>query len=92
VEGAAVAFACYWCVGVPLAVLLGFWAGLGVEGLWLALLVASALGCTAMAVFMSRLDWEKEAVRIAARVADEELEDSSEVERLLPRTGASDGV
>lgn len=88
--GASFAFVCYWCVGIPLAVLLGFRAGLGVQGFWLALLVASALGCTAMGVFLGRLDWEMESLRIAARVAEEEGSGSEETERLLPVTDAPD--
>ena len=91
--GAAVAFGCYWCVGIPLAVLLGFRAGLGVEGLWLALLVASALGCAAMAVFLGRLDWDKEALRIVASMAEEEeVLEGEETQRLLPATNGSSSV
>ena len=93
--GAAFAFGCYWCVGIPLAVLLGFRADLGVEGLWLALLVASALGCTAMAVFLGRLDWDKEALRIVASMAEEEEEEfleAEETQRLLPATNGSSSV
>ncbi|CAL8464323.1 g3858 [Coccomyxa elongata] len=90
--GAAFAFGCYWCVGIPLAILLGFRAGLGVQGLWLALLVASALGCGAMAVFLGRLDWDKEALRIATSMAEDGITEAEETERLLPATNGSGSV
>lgn len=97
--GAAFAFGSYWCVGIPLAVLLGLKAGLGIVGQWVALLVASVLGCAAMSIFMQRLNWEKEAERIAASMAQEddllpEVETgfSEQIERLLPATICAEGV
>lgn len=62
--GAWVAFGAYWCCGIPLALLLAFKLGWGVQGLWTALLVASGLVCLADSAFLGRLNWSKEADRI----------------------------
>ncbi len=77
--GAGVAFGAYWCCGIPLALLLSFRLGYGVEGLWLALLVASGLVCLADSAFLGWLDWDKEAMRIQDSMEREvESDDAAE--------------
>ena len=70
--GAGVAFGAYWCCGIPLALLLSFKLDYGVQGLWLALLVASGLVCLADSAFLGRLDWSKEADRIRSGMEREQ--------------------
>jgi MATE family multidrug resistance protein len=45
---------CYWIVGMPLGVLLGFHQKLGATGLWLGLLIALTCGAFTMCFFWTR--------------------------------------
>jgi MATE family multidrug resistance protein len=45
---------CYWFVGMPLGILLGFHEKLGAAGLWLGLLIALTCGACAMCFFWRR--------------------------------------
>lgn len=56
----------YWIVGVPVAYLLGFPAGLGGEGIWAGLCVALAAVAAALAVRVRRVLWTGMPVRPAA--------------------------
>jgi MATE family multidrug resistance protein len=45
---------CYWFIGMPLGILLGFHEKLGATGLWLGLLIALACGAVTMCFFWRR--------------------------------------
>jgi multidrug resistance protein, MATE family len=45
---------CYWVIGMPLGILLGFHEKLGATGLWLGLLIALTCGAFAMCFFWRR--------------------------------------
>jgi multidrug resistance protein, MATE family len=45
---------CYWFIGMPLGILLGFHEKLGAAGLWLGLLIALACGAVTMCFFWRR--------------------------------------
>jgi MATE family multidrug resistance protein len=45
---------CYWFIGMPLGILLGFHEKLGAVGLWLGLLIALTCGAFAMCFFWHR--------------------------------------
>ncbi len=64
-------FACtiqsgYWCIGLPLAYVLGFKADMGILGFWLALASAALLQACVFTVVISRLDWSVEVRRACA--------------------------
>lgn len=63
----------YWCVGLPLALLLGLHARLGALGFWLALLAASAVQNVIQLVFILRMDWQAEAQRAQREAMEEAL-------------------
>ncbi|KAJ8770608.1 hypothetical protein K2173_021255 [Erythroxylum novogranatense] len=61
--GANVNLGSFYCVGLPMALLMGFVVRLGFLGLWLGLLAAQFVCATIMVVVLLRTDWEVEASR-----------------------------
>ncbi|CAN6450014.1 unnamed protein product [Victoria cruziana] len=64
--GANINLGSFYCVGMPVAVLLGFVAGVGFRGLWLGLLAAQATCALAMMCVLVRTDWQLQAERARA--------------------------
>ncbi|KAL0923430.1 hypothetical protein M5K25_007486 [Dendrobium thyrsiflorum] len=67
----------FYLVALPLAVLLGFKAGLGLSGLLLGFLVGGATSCVLLLVFLASIDWEREAEK-AQRLAAVSLNGADE--------------
>lgn len=61
--GANINLGCFYLVGMPVAVVLGFFIGFDFEGLWLGMLAAQMSCVVAMLVVLGRTDWEVEAQR-----------------------------
>ncbi|CAA7387745.1 unnamed protein product [Spirodela intermedia] len=61
--GANINLSSFYLVGMPVAVLLAFPAGMGFWGLWLGLLAAQASCAALMACAIVRTDWAAEVVR-----------------------------
>ncbi|CAI9092163.1 OLC1v1027341C1 [Oldenlandia corymbosa var. corymbosa] len=61
--GARINLGCFYLVGTPVAVWLGFYAGFDFEGLWIGLLAAQASCMIAMLIVLFRTNWEFEAQR-----------------------------
>ncbi|XAR70340.1 hypothetical protein NMG60_11027164 [Bertholletia excelsa] len=61
--GANINLGCFYLVGMPVAVWLGFFAGFDFKGLWLGLLAAQGSCVVALLVAICRTDWELEAQR-----------------------------
>uniref|UniRef100_A0A803M0I6 Protein DETOXIFICATION n=2 Tax=Chenopodium quinoa TaxID=63459 RepID=A0A803M0I6_CHEQI len=61
--GANINLGCFYLVGMPVAVWLGFFAGFDFEGMWLGLLAAQGSCVITMMLVLSRTDWENEAQR-----------------------------
>ena len=59
--GANINLGCFYLVGMPLAVWLGFYAGFDFRGLWLGLLAAQGSCMVTMLIVLSQTDWEQEA-------------------------------
>ncbi|KAJ0732793.1 putative multi antimicrobial extrusion protein [Helianthus annuus] len=61
--GANINLGCFYLVGMPVAVVLGFFMGFDFKGLWLGMLAAQMSCVVTMLVVMRRTDWEFEADR-----------------------------
>ncbi|CAI9771889.1 unnamed protein product [Fraxinus pennsylvanica] len=76
--GANINLACFYFVGMPVAVSLTFFFGFDFEGLWLGLLAAEATCMVTMMVVLLLTDWELEAHRAKELTADAIILDQSE--------------
>ncbi|MED6219385.1 Protein DETOXIFICATION 49 [Stylosanthes scabra] len=61
--GANINLGCFYLVGMPVAIWLGFFAGFDFQGLWLGLLAAQGSCAVSMLVVIVRTDWDLEAQR-----------------------------
>ncbi|KAL7183868.1 hypothetical protein ACSBR2_026111 [Camellia fascicularis] len=61
--GANINLGCFYLVGMPVAIGLGFAGGYDFEGLWMGLLAAQSSCVVAMLVVLGRTDWELQAKR-----------------------------
>ncbi|XP_015078949.1 protein DETOXIFICATION 49-like [Solanum pennellii] len=61
--GANINLVCFYLVGMPVAVVLSFYAGFDFEGLWLGLLAAQASCMVTMLMVLLRTDWDLQAER-----------------------------
>nr|XP_043613793.1 protein DETOXIFICATION 49-like [Erigeron canadensis] len=61
--GANINLGCFYLVGMPVALVLGFIMGYDFQGLWLGLLVAQMSCVVAMLVVLGRTNWDIEAQR-----------------------------
>jgi len=82
--GANINLGCFYLVGMPVAVWLGFFAGFDFQGLWVGLLAAQGSCAVTMLVVLSRTDWDAEALRAkkltsVVVVVDDDDVDSKEV-------------
>lgn len=66
--GAALNVTGYWLFGLPLTMVLGFKAGMGVLGFSTGLLIATSLQALLQACVIWRFDWDLEVARAAALV------------------------
>ena len=62
-------FVSMWPVGLGLGYYLAFetYPKMGLEGLWIGLLVGMGMQCLGLLFLFSTIDWEKEAKRVAIR-------------------------
>lgn len=86
--GANINLGCFYLVGMPVAVWLGFFTRFDFEGLWLGLLAAQGSCAVTMLFVLGRTDWEHEAQRAKeltnALVLVADVDDSLEVEEKKP--------
>ncbi|KAI3749029.1 hypothetical protein L6452_12547 [Arctium lappa] len=61
--GANINLGCFYLVGMPVAVVLGFFMGFDFEGLWMGMLAAQMSCVVTMLVVLGRTDWEFQAER-----------------------------
>ncbi|KAE8709702.1 hypothetical protein F3Y22_tig00110328pilonHSYRG00168 [Hibiscus syriacus] len=62
-DGANINLGCFYLVGMPVAVWLGFFAGYDFKGLWLGMLAAQVSCMVTMLTVLIRMDWDFEAER-----------------------------
>lgn len=82
--GANINLGCFYLVGMPVAVGLGFYAAFDFEGLWMGLLAAQASCMVSMLVVLYRTDWEFEAERaksLTSAGADAPVEEIEEEDK-----------
>ncbi|XP_068316610.1 protein DETOXIFICATION 49-like [Pyrus communis] len=86
--GANINLGCFYLVGMPVAVGLGFFLGFDFQGLWLGLLAAEGSCALTMLVVLGRTDWEFEARKAkeltGADAAEVAVGDSEDVEEDKP--------
>lgn len=87
--GAHVNLGGFYGVGLPVALLFGFWLGLGFVGLWMGLLAAQASCVAVLTMVLVRTDWAAEAARAEELTSgeqvlklDETIDDKGEKENL----------
>ncbi|CAI9774110.1 unnamed protein product [Fraxinus pennsylvanica] len=81
--GANINLGCFYLVGMPVAVGLGFYGGFDFAGLWLGLLAAQAACMVAMMVVLLLTDWEFEAQRAKQLTGANDFEEIEENNPLL---------
>ncbi|KFK28220.1 hypothetical protein AALP_AA8G488200, partial [Arabis alpina] len=59
---------CYYCIGFPLGVLLGWVSKFGVMGIWAGMIGGTAVQTIILSFVTMRCDWEKEAQKASVRV------------------------
>eukprot|EP01018_Ginkgo_biloba_P010797 Gb_06027 [translate_table: standard] len=59
---------CYYIVGIPLGLLLGFKFGYGVKGIWLGMIGGTALQTLILLILTYRTNWNKEVERASMRL------------------------
>ncbi|KAJ4701864.1 Protein DETOXIFICATION [Melia azedarach] len=59
---------CYYIVGLPLGILLGFTFGFGAEGIWSGMIGGICLQTSILIVITSITNWRKEAQEAESRV------------------------
>ncbi|XP_057471521.1 protein DETOXIFICATION 49-like [Actinidia eriantha] len=85
--GANINLGCFYLVGMPVAVGLGFLARLDFTGLWLGLLAAQSSCVVTMLVVLGRTDWEAQARRAKELTGGLIVEESEETEEDKPLKG-----
>ncbi|KAJ8538657.1 hypothetical protein K7X08_029953 [Anisodus acutangulus] len=77
--GANINLGCFYLVGMPVAIYLGFFRGYDFTGLWIGLVAAQAsCAVTMLLVILSRTNWEDQAKRAKQLTATIENEDEDE--------------
>ncbi|XP_052185330.1 protein DETOXIFICATION 49-like [Diospyros lotus] len=76
--GAKINFGCFYVIGLPVAIGLGFFTGFGFEGLWLGLLAAQSSCAVAMVVVLATTDWNFQALRAQELTANQIVDDEDE--------------
>ncbi|KAJ7298193.1 hypothetical protein O6H91_14G069200 [Diphasiastrum complanatum] len=61
--GANINLGSFYCVGMPVAIVMGFIFNIGFAGLWFGLLAAQATCATLMLLVLMRTDWSLQAAR-----------------------------
>ncbi|KAJ8628677.1 hypothetical protein MRB53_022000 [Persea americana] len=59
---------CYYFIGLPLGILLGWFFHLGVEGIWTGMIGGTVIQTLILVYITIRCDWDKEAIDAGVRV------------------------
>ncbi|KAG4378934.1 hypothetical protein AAZX31_17G127600 [Glycine max] len=78
--GANINLGCFYLVGMPVAVWLGFFAGFDFKGLWLGMLAAQGSCIVTMMFVLARTNWEGQALRAKELTSSDPREEKKLVE------------
>ncbi|XP_062120522.1 protein DETOXIFICATION 49-like [Humulus lupulus] len=76
--GANINLGCFYMVGMPLALVLSFFAGFDFKGLWLGLLAAQGCCALTMLVVLGQTDWNSEAQRAKLLTGAQVIDDGGD--------------
>ncbi|OAY74055.1 Protein DETOXIFICATION 21 [Ananas comosus] len=65
---AYVNIACYYLVGIPLGIVLGYYIGYQVKGIWIGMILGTATQTLVLVYITWRTDWDKQVALAQARV------------------------
>ncbi|XP_058106841.1 protein DETOXIFICATION 21-like [Magnolia sinica] len=74
---------CYYLIGLPLGILLGFVAGLGVKGIWMGMMGGTASQTLVLLYFTCKTDWDKQVLIAKARVNRWLIPPSNEFDNII---------
>ncbi|KAI4341194.1 hypothetical protein MLD38_025949 [Melastoma candidum] len=69
---------CYYLVGLPVGLLLGFLANWGIKGLWIGLLLGIAVQTMVLGLMIWRTNWQEQVDKVSNRLNQWLLEPSTE--------------
>ncbi|TKY70908.1 MATE efflux family protein 6 [Spatholobus suberectus] len=81
--GANINLGCFYLVGMPIAVWLGFFAGFDFKGLWLGLLAAQASCMVTMLFVLARTNWEGQVQRAKELTSSDPTEEGDHKEEMV---------
>lgn len=81
---------CYYVIGVPLGVLLGWVFNLSVLGIWTGMICGTAVQTLTLAYITHRCDWEGEATKATDRLNIWSSGDPAQITPEEPRTARGD--
>ncbi|XP_031504602.1 protein DETOXIFICATION 21-like isoform X3 [Nymphaea colorata] len=73
--------ACYYVVGVPLGLVLGYVVGLQVEGVWVGMVIGVACQTVVLVYFTRRTDWDEQVLKSKERVNKYAVQDFCDTPR-----------
>ncbi|KAJ8567443.1 hypothetical protein K7X08_019651 [Anisodus acutangulus] len=76
--GAYVNLGAFYLVGIPVAAVLCFLVNLKAKGLWIGLLVGSAVQATSLSFILSFTDWQKQAIKAKKRISERRSSEENE--------------
>ncbi|XP_058002570.1 protein DETOXIFICATION 21-like [Hevea brasiliensis] len=59
---------CYYAVGVPVGVILGFVAHLQVKGIWIGMILGEIMQVITLGYITSRTNWEEQVEKASERL------------------------
>ncbi|XP_031394025.1 protein DETOXIFICATION 20-like [Punica granatum] len=59
---------CYYVIGVPLGVVLGYVAGLQIQGIWIGMIVGVAMQTTVLGIITYRTNWDEQVLKASERL------------------------
>ncbi|KAM3252522.1 protein DETOXIFICATION 3 [Capsicum annuum] len=68
--GAYVNLGAFYLVGIPVAAVLCFYVNLKAKGLWIGLLVGTAIQATSLSFILGFTDWQKQAIKAKQRLSE----------------------
>lgn len=78
---AIVNLVCFYIIGLPVGILLGYVARLQVKGIWIGMLAGVVSETIVLSIMMWRINWEEEVLKASRRLKRWYIESQEEAER-----------